>query len=598
MRHYNIELKALTELYYWLYGFSDYKSYLKNHKLNSYRYISEWLINALPAEVIDLLNSDAEASFNQLKKLLASANEKYKTIQQVRRNEFLAFAEQFDTKIKEAIVRFLDIFIFETLFSEGVINGKVALYTDYNSAYRQILHLQNPVFSDNYDNDIDENHDAEIEVYDDNKYRISFIQAGEIVTVDFTGISIETQLLDYSYSSSGLSSGMLGSSLWSYIRASLNELEIKKENIGLDFLNEKEKALLPLCSFDPIHNFVCKIKGYNRFRGSKEAHELFINLAEQCGCKHIAELTKQYSNLYAIENRSDQNLSARCKTEKRIAKALHKALNKPSNEMFLMRIITAIKEATFEYPTEAELDITREDAAAIRNVITQIFKKSGYSGEYPHFKKMSSIKGIRLLQMHVMPVFVGCEKHMASMVDCSETSYGFNNFSLSFSVSTVFLKKSELLRFDLLNGRSGSFPHKDRQRARILTHSINLYGDEKDHGLEQMVKAVIKTAECEKLSKEERGRYLVGGAMPVAWWDFAKLALLFGGLFAIIFIPGLFLLGLLIGLPIVYFTPEETVVAYIRFLIFDIPWLYFFIFATIGFGLPTAIFFELAKKRG
>ena len=77
MRHYDVELKALAELSYWLHSFHDYKSYSESHAESTYSCISGWLFDAIPADVLELLNSGSEASFNLLKGRLKSAREKY-----------------------------------------------------------------------------------------------------------------------------------------------------------------------------------------------------------------------------------------------------------------------------------------------------------------------------------------------------------------------------------------------------------------------------------------------------------------------------------------------------------------------------------------
>ena len=68
-----------------------------------------------------------------------------------------------------------------------------------SNSYRQVLHLENPVFNDNFKPEIYEHTDAEIEITNSG-YRLSFIQAEEIVTVDFSNIHLETQLINYSVS--------------------------------------------------------------------------------------------------------------------------------------------------------------------------------------------------------------------------------------------------------------------------------------------------------------------------------------------------------------------------------------------------------------
>jgi hypothetical protein len=187
---------------------------------------------------------------------------------------------------------------------------------------------------------------------------------------------------------------------------------------------------------------------------------------------------------------------------------------------------------------------------------------------------------------------------MASMIDCGETRVnempGFH-----FTVSTVFLRKNELQIFDSLDGKSGFFPYKHHRRAR----TVFPYGDYQDNGeikydLEQSVVLTAKIAECGKLTKEERSTSLDVGPGSVGLLHYSILFLLAGLIFGLIMCPGLFLVCLIVGTPFVRLTSDDTYVEFVRFLLFDIPWLPLFLFCVVGFGLPMTIITALSKKKG
>ena len=199
----------------------------------------------------ELIYPYPELSYNKLCDTLKSANKKHMESMSARRDEWIAFSKRFDKFTEEAIVRFVDDYIVydEMFLVKGQI-GQASFSPVYSNAYRQTLRLENPVFSENFNSEIYEFSDAEIDM-SDNGYRLSFVQAGEIVTVDFSNLNLKTQLINYSVPN------MWDGSPWHQISESLTALGLKKDILGREFLNEKEETLWRLGEFSPIHSMSC-----------------------------------------------------------------------------------------------------------------------------------------------------------------------------------------------------------------------------------------------------------------------------------------------------------------------------------------------------
>lgn len=491
-----------------------------------------------------------------------------------RRDEWIAFAKRFDKLTEDALVRTIDARLLFDLFLYTSQSGKVSFSPECTAAYRQTLYLENPVFSDNFNPDIYDTTNAEINILD-NGYRLFFVQLNEIITVDFSDVCLETQLLDYS---------AVNGSPWSRISDSLTALRHKKDILGMEFLNKKEKALWRLGEFSPIHNIDSQ---YHSISGDKKADEMFCNFAERAGNNRVAALTRQYS-------------STNSKEKEKVSKVLIKELKKPESEELARMLLLEIKDAAAEYPTEAELDITYEVLAETRKIVTNIMKQKGYEGEYPHFRKMSSIKGIRLLEIEGQPEFVFNEKNMACMVDCFENNVNFNTLRINCTASTVFLKKDELHMYDSLDGSSGFFSHKHRRRARSLSPNPDFRNDgEVIYDLEGITIAAAKTAACEKLTKDERKNIASVGQGLYGALFYGTLFVLTGVGFGLLFCPAIFLFALLLGALVTFVSSEAPPFSeYFRFLLFDFPWWKMFLFCVAGFGLPMTVFTALSKKRG
>ncbi len=587
MRHYDPETNMLAGLYDLLVavvdGFpdKDFSTYTKKQKkclINNLINFKEENAGMLSPGMNELIYPYPELSYKKLCDTLKTADKKHMESMKARRDEWIAFSKRFDKLTEEALARFIDDYIvYHEMFLVKGQTGEASFSPAHSNAYRQTLRLENPVFSENFNPEIYETSDAEIDIIN-NGYRLSFVQAGEIITVDFSNLCLETQLINYSVSN------RWDGSPWCQISESLTALGYKKDILGREFLNKKEKSLWRLGEFSPIHSID---SSYQSISGDKKADKMFIDFAVRVGNNRVAELAQQYSD-------------AHLKKKEKIRKALIKELKKPSSEALARLILSEIKDAAVQYPTEIELDIAPKVLTDTRKTVTNIMKQKGYEGEYPHFKKMSSLKGIKLLEIQGQPAFVCNEKHMACMIDCFEHSINFETLGMSYTASTIFLKKDELYTFDTLDGYSGFFPYKHRRRARTISPNLDFREDGgMEYDLESSTIAAAKTAECEKLTKEERKSIASVGPGLYGCLFYGGMFLFMGLLFGLLMCPGLFLVCLVIGTPFTIFSSDApSFIEFVKFLIFELPWLWLFIFCVVGFGLPMTILTAISKKRG
>lgn len=584
MRYYDPENNALSALFirltYAADGFpekawQDYSKKQQRAILDTVKAHLEENGSLLSEEVRALMRSDPAESFGRFCQALRSAHQRAEAAEAARREEWLAFAKRFDPLTEQALVRLLDGPLLSFLLLQVEGDGQVALWTDAQPAFRQTVYLENPVLGGEFDPDSVQT-DAEI-ICLEGGYRLSFVQYHQIYTVDFTGVRVVTIPLDYT------AQLIWDDSPWHRVSSALQALRQKEEIFGTALLNEQEQKLRPLADFAPIHDIpMPKIPAH----GGEDVAALFCALAERAGARRAAMLARQYA-------------AAKPEAQEKIRRALVTAMKTPESEALARLIMSKLRAAAAEYPTEVALTVSSDTLAAARQAVTAIMRQHGYEGEYPNFCRMAAIGGVRILEMNRQPSWVCNEKNVACLVDCWEYCSGKGKLRIKFTASTVFLKEKELPLYDTLDGYSGFFPHKERRRGRNIAQFPFFETDEVAYDLKTVAVAAAKVAACEKLSLEERKAisFVPSGLYGCLFYGIGVLFA--GGTFGLLFCPAMFLLCLLIGLPFTLLAPEApSFWEYFRFLLTDLPWLWLFLFCVAGFGLPMMVLSVLAKKRG
>jgi hypothetical protein len=249
-----------------------------------------------------------------------------------------------------------------------------------------------------------------------------------------------------------------------------------------------------------------------------------------------------------------------------------------------------IKDAASEYPIKIERDVSADELSAARNRIVKKMRAKGFEGEYPHFKKMSPLKGVNILEINGQSVIVCNEKNMVSCIDCFEDFY-CDQIIVSYSVSTIFLKKHQIDLYNDLNGDSGFFIDKHRRRARYIMFN-NFINDLPDFDLQKSIDVAVKTSQCEKLTKSERKEYVPVGPGKYAIGILAVIWLIAGAMFGLMWCIGMANFIFVISLI------ESGGLGEAWKMVIEAPWLSSFLACSLGFGGLMFLITLIGMKKG
>lgn len=618
MKYYNRERNILTGLYWQLIhiaGDSIEVDFLKANLLSKKKQKKIRIeISKFCDENIVILSDKNKDEISPQTKLSdiftflnVIKNQSTKT-DQSRREDWIDFASTLNERTRNAITRLFDDDIYSSELNDlKIVDGKVKWALERSDSFEQILYLFNPIFSQNYNSE-SLHSDPEISKTDDG-YLIEFIQSDfdepsmtyineRVASLSFSNMELETACFDYTMPRA------FSYEPWTAIYKYLFELENKNDALGEAFLNDNEKTLLPLSDFSPFNNF----NGWhveNVCNGNIAAVELFKSLAIEAGNQKVADLTEKYLiyikdyhiNVSDSDNPDESHLNYKIpKEEKRLSKKLTEELKKVESEPLFRLILKKIKEAASEYPIKIERDVSSDRLNDARTHIIEQMREKGFDGEYPHFKKRSLLKGIKVIEINGQPVIVCNEKNMVSCIDCFE-DFCFEQIIVSYAVSTVFLKNNQLDLYNKLNGDSGFFIDKYRRRARYIMFN-NYINDLPNFNLQKSIDVAVKTSQCEKLTKTERKEYTPVGPGKYGLSVLAIIWLIAGVAFGMLMCIGMFLIGLIIGIPMAAFSSETTVYEFARDLAFDFPWHWMFVFGSVSFGGIMFLFSLIGWKKG
>lgn len=360
---------------------------------------------------------------------------------------------------------------------------------------------------------------------------------------------------------------------WHHLATIAGNILSKQLNLSGDYLNDREKELLPLIQ-------EISALGYWMFilHDSKTAD--FSQLKSYIVRFGYNELLPVFENLE--KNFSDD------KKKNRIIRNLISKLNTQKYEPLWRDLYNTIVETQAEYPTEATAHCPTELLNETRSNIQKLMEFHGYSGTYPDFIKKGTIRGIHLVESYGMSYFVGAKKNVAYHIHCTENYYS-GYLSIDFLCGTEILRKGETAG-DIYSCMFDAKGRRLFKRVSYESDHINPDGDREceTQDLELRVQIAVKKAELIKLTKEEEKELL---DFDFPYWKLFLLVFVFmGGLFGFFMTIALMLMGILLLL--IFAIPQE-----IPSMFSEIPWWALFLLAWVLFGGAMGVITVLAKRK-
>ena len=355
-------------------------------------------------------------------------------------------------------------------------------------------------------------------VREDSEYRlvgqsVSYDEdASRLFAIRFTDASVETQL--YKAIHDGYFA-LLGCSPTTLLQSVVSSI-LGKHRISADYLNESEKALLPL-----LEELDCLLYPFG------ETQACFPELRTVINQHHAAKLLTLITQL--------ENPGSGSRKKARLKQRFISMLNKQEYEPLWRSLYERIRETQEEYPDRASLFCPPQQLQQTREAIAQALTAQGYCGSYPDFVKQGSLRGIHLAESYNISYLVTGKEKTVSHIKCVEDYYGD-------CLEIRFLCGTKLLRKDTTAGDIYSCMFQSKGRCFFETVTYQTSDDHSDD-LNTRVGIAVKLAELGRLTRAEREE-VNGPAL-------SKLALFFiffiamGGLFSVAMTLSMMLLGVL-----------------------------------------------------
>ncbi len=206
-----------------------------------------------------------------------------------------------------------------------------------------------------------------------------------------------------------------------------------KVKLGDEYLNEKEKQLLPILyelasinnvDYDPLNFNDCEKKAYaKRFPLLKE-------MAAEYGLKKVVK------RITVLENFANDSKKAFSKSLK-----LFEALNMIECEPLWRKIYNGFRESQSAYPKRSH-NIEKQHYNEIVQEIEENLHACGYSGSYPDFYKKGALRGVRWRKATIYRILSKTRK-MSSILYIARKTATKTNFLLIFFAALLFLKKAK-----------------------------------------------------------------------------------------------------------------------------------------------------------
>ncbi len=330
---------------------------------------------------------------------------------------------------------------------------------------------------------------------------------------------------------------------------------LEKSRLGEGYINDKEKALLPLLTELDLLSTFDQEKPY--------AFPLLKQYAEKHGKKRLASALEQLKAHHEPKN----------------LVSLRRHLNRLSYEPLWREIYTLIAESQADY-TESIIPKNRQaDFEGMKKTIENYLHVLGYEGAYPSFRKVGPMRGLHLENSYDVSYWVGMTRSAEYRIDCTE-SFSGNSISIDFACGTAFPKAHETVEdiYSCCFNAGGRRLYKQTYYHESLDENTDL---------QTVVAAAAKRAECKKLTAAEKA---ADGVSEHPWRLFFLLFFVFGLMFAVGFTVLMFLFAFLLTW-ILDGAQAASVICD------PIAWLFVFVVSFIGFGVPMALVTVKAGKK-
>lgn len=507
-------------------------------------------------------NSDKEISDAEFLAFAKKCMGKIQMLKEAEKEKNRKNIVNLDEKARNAIEKIIDDAIYFTHFYKDGNNIKIPV--DGAPSFTHFLVMEN---TENVpDVEFHCMHDTEISFDDEtNRYFLRGV-------LDNWNTDLETQF-EITFTDAHVEITVMSAvsafdreSPWSYL-IDVAENILRKYCFSADYLNEKEKAILPLVAE------LCKLSVYAY--KPEEFNTADFSILKGCLSKY-----KYIKALKALSKVEEKYFT---KNQFTLLSNFVSMLNYQKYEPLWRELFALIADFQKDYPQFMPAIYNEEVLKQVHEKIQQLMETNGYSGTYPDFKKTGSLKGIRTVNSYNSPFTVGFEKNVVSHIHCAEQL-------LEREISINIVCGTELLKEYENPGDIFSCMFAAEGRRLFSTITFNVFDGEKSfiNKTDKIFSAAIKKAELRKLTKQERKEFNKTTPSLVAVFLFClfALGLGFGILFTIAMIGFTFLIEIIDG-------GNTDLLSFIM----DEMWLKSFLFTSLGFGSAMGIFMVLALKR-
>lgn len=338
----------------------------------------------------------------------------------------------------------------------------------------------------------------------------------------------------------------------------ISNMILSKHQLGEEYLNQQELALLPLLKE------LRKLNVYTFTRKEENDFPVLKQYLEKYHLDKISSMLDKYTAQYGKKNTAF------------LVHQINAKLCESKCEPLWRELYVLLQESQQSYPRRPVT--CDENLLNIRKRIEQNLHAKGYTGTYPTFRKNGSMKKIHLEQSYGQLYHIGFEKNVEYIIQCCEAEVrGFR--SITFMCGTALLKKDEKVE-DIY---SCCFQAQGRRLIKTL-----FWDTTEIESLDCMTTCAAKRAECLSLNKEERKLI---STEKTSWAEFVGVFLVCGGLFTILMMAAMFII--LCVVDAILFGISD-----IPKMLGEMPWGSLSAFCFFGFGITMAVCQRLASLKG